>query len=216
MIKIISAYTENLIDYIDISKPILEKYCKKHGYDHELFIIPNHYKRPYAWFKIEALLKQQNNTKHTLWMDADSVIVNTNFKIESLIKTNKYLYISKDMHSINTGVMLIANNEYMKNFLSEVWEQEDTINHCWWEQKAMINLLEKNYLKINDHIEYVQQNILNAYDYSQYQDFNDEGHINHESFIFHAPGLQKDIRLNLLKKYGYMNEQPRRYSSYRQ
>lgn len=200
-IHIISAYTDNLIDMINVSKPILSEYCYRNNYSYDIFNIPTDYIRPYSWFKIDKLIQIDNDYDYILWMDADSVIVNKQFKIESIINKNKYFYISKDLHNINCGVFMIHNNNYMKKFLENTWNKTQYLNHCWWEQAAIIDSIENNIFNISQYIEYIPQCVLNAYDYKYYSNTKQDGQVTANSFIFHCPGLDHRLRLELLVKY---------------
>lgn len=205
MIHVISACNEEYNCFKDISKPTIVNYCRKYNYNIKFDTIPVDYSRPYSWYKIDVLkqaILDSNQVKYLLWIDSDAVILNTNFNLLDLIKSNKYLYISKDMHNINCGSMLIKKNQYMYDFLDEVWNKKEFLNHCWWEQAAIIDLIENNYNNINEHIEYVPQKYFNAYDYRFYSGHaNHDGHVCKESLIFHAPSLPKLTRLELMKKY---------------
>ena len=204
MIHFITGYTENYQGLTDISLPVLKQYCLKNNYQCSIYQIPKNYLRPYSWFKIDKLIEaSKSNTGYSFWTDSDSIIVNYNYQIEQLIRPNKFLYVAKDMHDINCGVLMIKNNEFMTNFLQQVWEQTQFINHVWWEQAAIIELIKQNYMNISDYIEYVPQKIFNAYDYSYYSIRSNEGQVDSSSFIVHAPGLSLETRLQIMKKYGH-------------
>lgn len=204
MIKILSAYTENIQEYLEITRPILKSYCEQNQYLFQIDKIPIDFERPYAWYKIKMILDNMGdkNISYLLWMDADSVIINKNFKIESLIKDKKYLYISKDINDINSGVMLIKINDFTKLFFEKVWMSVEFINHIWWEQAAIIDLINNNVMDIMNHLNYVDQNVLNAYDYAFYGNKqHPQGQVSKNSFIFHSPSLAKTTRLQLIRKY---------------
>jgi hypothetical protein len=207
MITILSAYDQNYKSLMDISKTTIINYAKKYNYNFNFIEIPNNYERPSPWYKIELLKKYfqkdpDNESEYILWIDCDAIILNTNFDLLSCVKTNKFLYISKDVNAINSGVMLIKKNKYMYDFLTEVWNKTEFIDHIWWENAAIIYLIETNFNNINAHIEYLPQKYFNSYDYKYYgYDHNHQGHVCEESFIFHTPGLPKTIRLELMKYY---------------
>lgn len=204
-IKIISAYAGSYKEYIDISSFAIERYCSKHNYDYSIYSIPHTFNRPHSWFKISKFLEILANEDYdyTLWLDADATIVSINTKLESFIKENKNIYISKDMNNINCGIILIKNDNLTKQYLDEVWNKTKYINHHWWEQAAFIELIDSNFSNICQSIEYLDQSIFNAYDYNYYTEKRPEGQVNDKSIIFHAPGLSHDTRLNLIKKYTY-------------
>lgn len=203
MITVISGYTDTIKDLASISFSTIEKYCKYNNINYDVSIIPKNYSRPYSWFKVEKLIKYtSSNIGYTLWIDADAIIINNNFNLYSIIKPDKYIYVSRDFNNINCGSILIQNNTYTTKFLIELWNQVNFINHIWWEQGAFIHLCDNNFMDIKNHIEYIPQHIFNAYDYNYYDTvFNIDGHINEDSFIFHTPGLPNQIKLKLLKEH---------------
>jgi hypothetical protein len=202
MFHIITAFTKNYQPYIDISSPILDKYCTKHNYEKHIYEIPDNYSRPVSWYKVEQLLNHINtNSGFSLWLDTDTIIINSDFKLDSIVSENKFIYISKDMNNINAGVMMIKNNTYSYEFFQKVWGSTQFLNHIWWEQAAMIDLIDKNYMNINNHIKYIPQNIFNSYAYEYYGYPNHDGQVCKDSFILHCPGLPNNTRLQLLKYY---------------
>lgn len=211
MFDIITAFTDNYKEFFNLSEPVLTDYCNKNNYERYVYSISNNYSRPASWYKVERLLEHTRKGKgFSLWLDIDTIIVNSNFKLESLIVENKFIYISKDINNINAGVLMIKNNDYCNNFFTKVWNSTQYLNHCWWEQAAIIELIEQNYMNIAEHIEYVPQNILNAYEYIHYGYPDNPGQVNSDSFIFHCPALSYPLRLRLLQKYkNFYNESSR-------
>lgn len=202
MFNIITAFTENYQPYIDISSSILDQYCEKHNYKKYVYKIPNDYSRPVSWYKVEKLLDHINEgTEFSLWLDTDTVIINSDFTLESIISEDKFIYISKDMNNINAGVMMIKNNDYSYSFFEKVWNSTQFLYNKWWEQAAMIDLIDQNYMDIQQHIKYIPQHIFNAYAYEYYGCSNHAGQVCKDSFILHCPGLPHDTRLELLRHY---------------
>ena len=207
MFDIITAFTDNYKPLFDLSEPALTHYCQKNSYIKHIYTIPDNYHRPASWYKIEKLLDHTTtNTGFSLWLDVDTMIINSNFDLKSLVVDDKFIYISKDMNNINAGVVMIQNNEYCNSFLQKVWDSTEYLNHCWWEQAAIVNLIDQNYMNITNHIEYVPQNIFNAYEYAFYGYSEHPGEVDHNSFIFHCPALSYEVRWQLLKKYKILNE----------
>lgn len=120
----------------------MEKYAEKHGFDIKLFnnIMIN---RPPAWTKIFIVRKLFNNSKNydfILWVDSDALFVRFNEDIRREIQHNKDFYLVKH-DGPNTGLFLIRNSEWSKNFLKDTWNFKKYIYHNLWENAAINDLL---------------------------------------------------------------------------
>lgn len=199
-IKIISAYTENISEMAQINTYSISEYCLINSIDHEVFILKD-IERPAPWYKIKILIDEfaKNDYEYFLWIDSDAIIYNNKFDISTILKDNKEIYLSKDFNNINSGVILIKKTEFTLKILNKIWEMTEYLNHIWWEQKAIIHLIEENYLNINSVVEFVPQNILNAYDYRYYGFECHDGNFNSNSFVVHFPSLPVETRIHAMK-----------------
>jgi hypothetical protein len=102
--------------------------------------------RPAPWHKI--LVMRQLFASHydyVFWIDADAIFIDYQRNIADEIEADKELYLVK--HNIdskeipNTGVILIKNSEWSHKLLSQIWEKQEYINHKWWENAALIDIL---------------------------------------------------------------------------
>jgi len=106
--------------------------------------------RPIAWSKIPFLLDVCSKLDEgaLVWQsDADVLITNMNIRVEEhvvpLLPKGKDLLLTRDAcGSINTGNMLFRNTEWFRGFLKRAYEQTQFMYHIWWEQAAMIHLLQ--------------------------------------------------------------------------
>lgn len=120
-------------------------YCQHHGYD---FIYSEESEDPSRniyWSKILLTLKALENPayKWVVWMDADTLIMNTDVPLEDIIDEGYQFMISKDWNGINSGVFFIKNGPWAKDFLENVYTRTDCINTWWPEQIAIAKELEK-------------------------------------------------------------------------
>ena len=193
MFKIITAYNHRYETLANIVTPIFRDYCSYHKYQYQEYIISDNYLRPAPWAKIEYLLKEidQRPNYYTLWIDSDAVILNKNIDLWSFVKPNKFLYLSKDHNNINSGVVLIKNHIEIKNLLLKAWTLTQYLNHEWWEQAALIDLITKNYNGINYYIEYIEPEIFNTINIEPTD----------KSFIAHLAGPFLERKEFYLKKY---------------
>lgn len=138
-----------------LSKALQSKkdYCEVHDYE---FILGDEKfwdrEKPIPWSKIPFLLHVLNNSKDGEFIflsDADVYITNLEFDIEesivSLMLDTKDLFMTLDSCGhINDGNILIRNSEWSRDFWKRVYEQTDLLYHPWWENAAVIKLLETN------------------------------------------------------------------------
>lgn len=195
MFKIITAYNNKFKELANYNIPIIKNYCEYYGYSYQIYEIPENYPRPAAWSKIDYLIQEINNrpNQYTLWIDADAIILRHDIDLWSFVEPEKYFYLSRDNNNINTGVMLLKNNDIIKKFLTKSWSLTKYLNHIWWEQASIIELIDTNYLDINRYIQFVPQNIFNA----------DDACINELSFIGHFPSPFFEKKTYDVKKYAH-------------
>lgn len=195
---IISAYTDNFKEIADISYQTYEKYCKKQDMSFSIFKLIN-IERPASWYKIPLILDRfKEGYEYVMWVDADTLVINNDFKLNDIINNKYEIYICEDMNGFNCGVMIWKNSELTKSILNTIWNMENFINHSWWEQAAFIELYNKD-PSVQDIVCQVPQNIMNAYDYSLYNIDNHTGQVNKQSFIFHLPGIENSSRIKIMK-----------------
>ena len=128
-------------------------YCKKQGYT---CIIGDEQfwdrERPIPWSKIPFLLDVLKNSEENelvFMSDADVYITNSALRIEDhivpLLPQGKDLLLTIDSCGhINDGNILIRNTPWTRDFWKRVYEQTDLLYHVWWENAAVIKLLEEN------------------------------------------------------------------------
>lgn len=126
-------------------------YASQHGYNYieggEEFWDRT---KPIPWSKIPFLLDILNKLPEgaLLWLsDADVLITNPQLTIEeqmgSLLPPSKDMLLCIDACAhINSGNILMRNTAWMRDYWKRVGEQTELTYHIWWENAAMIKLLE--------------------------------------------------------------------------
>ncbi len=126
-------------------------YAEKHGYTYiqggEEFWDRS---RPIPWSKIPFVLDALGKLPEgaIVWLsDADVLITNPNLKVEdqmaSLLPSGKDLLMCIDACGhINSGNVLMRNTSWLRDYWRRVGEQKELLYHIWWENAAMIKLLE--------------------------------------------------------------------------
>jgi len=126
-------------------------YAERHGYTYiegnEEFWDRD---RPIPWSKVDFVLhvlQKLPEGELVFLSDADVMITNPDLRlqeqVEPLLPKTKDLLMSIDACGhINSGNMLMRNSEWLRDWWRRVAEQEDLLYHIWWENAAMIRLLE--------------------------------------------------------------------------
>lgn len=209
--KVITAYTENYKELYDYTSKSFILYCEKNGYDFEGYLIPKEYPNLPSFYKIELLLNDLKNYDYVLWIDVDAIILRPDFKLESLIKSERNLYISNTINFLNCGVMMFRKSEWAIKFLTDVKEYDVEKNiyniqriDGWWEQ-AIIHefFLSGKYATYhNAHI--VNQTLFNAMLNNMHNISDDNGQLSSDSFIFHLAGYlagSNERPVGVIKKF---------------
>lgn len=143
---------------LNVALPRFYDYSIKHGYD---LYIPSiekikqvclsynwDHNRPTSWLKIPIIKSLFLNGYETvLWLDSDIFINKIDIDIAQFnsISLIQGLVAHEDKYEgrvPNAGVWLL--NKSALSFLDKMWNLTDYINHKWWEQGAMIELMQNN------------------------------------------------------------------------
>lgn len=199
-------------DYMRAMEPLLEskrQYAKKHGYD---FLIggkdvwDKH--RPVPWSKFNMIHKCMEHYDFLFWSDADSIILNDEFKLESLIdmlpQEKDILWTYDACNHLNNGHMLIrGKSEWVKEFFNRAYSQTDLLYHIWWDNAAMIRLYETNSID-RSKIETSNQHwLFNAYVFSAKETANDSSVrlYKHGDFLVHFAGVYDPLNIYRMALY---------------
>lgn len=106
--------------------------------------------KPIPWSKIPFILDILSKIPEgaLVWLsDADVLITNPELTVEeqmgSLLPTSKDMLLCIDACAhINSGNILMRNTGWLRDFWGRVGKQTDLTYHIWWENAAMIRLLE--------------------------------------------------------------------------
>lgn len=120
-------------------------YAEKHGLE-AVLLRGMETSRPLPWHKILVIQRLfAAGYDYVFWIDADAIFVSYDSDISLEIEKGKDLYLVK--HAIdakdvpNTGVMLIKNSGWSSLLLNMIWLKEQYLNHKWWENAAVLDIL---------------------------------------------------------------------------
>lgn len=143
-------------------------YCAKYNMD---LIMDNSLydeSRPAAWTKIRVMQTYLPKYDYLWWIDADTYIMNpdippAHFIINNRLYHDRHMLLSHDWKMINTGVWIVRNTRFSKEFLAAIYEQDHHINDGNWEQTAFIELYEDNTDKAKERIHVIYHIDFNSY-----------------------------------------------------
>lgn len=106
--------------------------------------------RPIPWSKVGFVLDTLSKLPEgdlVFLSDADVMITNPTLRLEDhvvpLLPAEKDLLMTIDACGhLNSGNMLMRNGPWLRDWWRRVGEQTDLLYHIWWENAAMIRLLE--------------------------------------------------------------------------
>jgi len=188
------------------SKINKELYCEKHGYafieeNGEGKLIPSN---GIPWMKLPLIFYNLFKYDYIFYTDADSLIMNSETTIESLIDENYDMIIASDWIMPNTGQMIIKNSSFCKDFLMAAYSNTDynTTEHTNgrygnYEQGSIIALYDKNFADCKSKIKIVEPHIMNSY-WFNYMPGN---------MIFHFACVKGDTLLGMIREF-YPNRLP--------
>lgn len=150
-ISVVSSYTDNISDIAAITVKNKESYCKKHNYS--IFINKERLSlRHPGWDKIKLILQRMevDNCDYFVWMDNDAYITNTSLRLDFICNNyseKNFIICSErpddsvkeldenidfnnlsNLRLINSGIFIIKNNNWGKQFLEEVWQTASNTN----------------------------------------------------------------------------------------
>ena len=163
----------------------------------------------------------KNDSDFLMWIDADAFFNNFDIDINSQIEEDKDIYLVKhfcEVHKgsiyentkltilrINTGVILLRVSEFVKEFLHKVWENKSYINHPWWEQASVMDIIgfrsELNgNLNDNKGNHYLEKIKFLPNEWNSIPSNLDLSMEKQEPIIVHLAGMNNEDRANYLKK----------------
>jgi hypothetical protein len=135
-------------DLLAVSSITFEAYAARHGYDLRLETEVVAPERPPAWSKIALVRELLDGYDEVLWIDADAIFLDISKDIAELVRPGKDLYLVEHLYeqddswrSANTGVFLVRSTRWARRFLDRVWAAEQYVDHAWWENAAVLDLL---------------------------------------------------------------------------
>lgn len=128
--------------------PTFAEFAARHGYELHLYDTnPAPPDRPPSWGKVLLLQQLLSRYDEVLWIDADAVVLDDTRDITDDLEPGDLMGLvahvtpEGDDPIPNSGVWLLRNDPAVIDFLDEVWDCTGFIDHKWWENAAVLQLL---------------------------------------------------------------------------
>tara|TARA_B100001121_G_C18534553_1_gene547703 strand:+ start:29 stop:853 length:825 start_codon:yes stop_codon:yes gene_type:complete len=223
-LKIITSHDDNYKQIGDITTKSMLKYADRFNLKFKFLDMPDT-GRVQTWNKILQIKDeiQKKEDDYIMWVDADAFFPNDAENILSVIDNKYEIYLSSHYCSvfkgsnykntilttnrINCGVMIFKVNDFCLKFLENVWNKKEYINHFWYEQAAIMDLVGlkadiTGNLKDNKGNDFYLNKI--KFLSKEWNSIPSFGAISSESIrpsIIHLAGIDNNDRLKLLNDY---------------
>lgn len=181
-----------------------ETYCRIHGYDlrdDEDTYDPS---RPYAWSKVKLMQKcleerkedRSNKYDYIVWIDADTFIMNNDYKLEEFIvdlSGGRDVMLATDKEMINSGVIFMKNTSWSRLFLQTLWNHTDFLHANNWEQNAIIHMFDNNEIACKENMAVLPKELQTRF--NSYHGLYRPG-----QFLVHLAGCFRDDKSHGLEK----------------
>jgi galactosyl transferase GMA12/MNN10 family len=122
-------------------------YSQRHGYELRIGTGES-LGRPAAWAKVPFIQRLLGEYQEVLWLDADVVILDLAEDLADHVEPDAYQALVEnrvgDRTWVNTGVWFLRADERTDRFLQAVWDSTDYIDHPWWENTPVLEMLGYN------------------------------------------------------------------------
>lgn len=172
--------------------PAKRRYCDRFGYDFIAFDEVLDSTRHPSWSKIIAIQRVLPHYDWVFWCDTDAVLWNREAGLRQFVASASEDAVFQANHEgVNAGLFFIRNSSWSFNFLTEVYRQEHLVDHPWWEQAAIIELLKND--DVQSHVKiYAQQEPRGGFHgYRMYDDW--------DKIFIHYAGLRRTLLLPLVE-----------------
>eukprot|EP00890_Picochlorum_soloecismus_P001314 jgi/Picsp_1/2183/NSC_05648-R1_subunit of golgi mannosyltransferase complex len=151
-------------------------YAEKHGYSfHVVDRAPSGSSRHPAWLKYSSVLKLLSSFDFVWTVDVDTVILNMEQRLESIINPVIDMLVGIDPNGwSNTGSFIARSSDWTKMFLMYLWTQDKVgRTNRVWEQGAFEYAINSRMLpkasqanddhwRLSSHIQFIGQDVFNA------------------------------------------------------
>ncbi|HRP30472.1 MAG TPA: hypothetical protein PKV73_01205 [Agriterribacter sp.] len=197
MTYLLMHYTPNWEPIVDITRPIHEEYCERHGYKLIIDEVPEY--KIYNGLQKLRMLDYLDYGDTALVMDADALITNFKYRLQPFFAaTNKDVLVAD---GLNMGVFLFRKSEQSMKFIKFISNEIRAAKfNC--EQDAM----EWAFGKDMEWAFVIEHPCFNSFLPEHYPDITEprekiSSAWEYGDFILHLPALEMEKRLSLMQEY---------------
>lgn len=199
-IGIFTHYDEVMRPVADMTVPVMQKYCDKHGYE---FTALTHRlsDRRIVWDKIPLLLQNWDSAAWLLYLDADILLTNHTITLESIIQSWPEMdaILGTDINGLNFGAFLLRSCDWCRDYLIRAWAKGD-LPDTTSEQDGLIKALLEDLT--GARVGRAAQSDFNSYPYEMYgHSVATPGNWEPDHFAMHLPGMTAERRIEVFSEY---------------
>ena len=131
--------------WLEVAAPTFAAYATLHGYEFVQVTERLCESRPPSWDRIPLLSRLLQEHETVVWVDADCCFVDLEADIADRLVDGAFMAVNENVTDRgrvpNAGVMVLRAGEITQRFLREVWARVDRVEHPWWENAAMLDVL---------------------------------------------------------------------------
>ena len=132
-------------ELLDIGRPLLEDWAQRFGYDLDLRTSLLAPERPASWSKIRLVRELLATHRVVVWVDADTVVVDGRADLASRVNRRRPLAMVAHTYGgqsvPNLGIFAMRSGHRTKALLDRIWTMTEYVDHKWWENAALLDLL---------------------------------------------------------------------------
>ena len=172
--------------------PAKRRYCDRFGYDFIAFDEVLDSARHPSWSKIIAIQRVLPHYDWVFWCDTDAVLWNAEAGLRQFAASASEDAVFQANHEgVNAGLFFIRNSSWSLQFLTDVYRQEHLVDHPWWEQAAIIELLKNDDVRSHVKIYGQREPPGGFHGYRMYDDW--------DKIFLHFAGLKRTLLLPLVE-----------------
>jgi hypothetical protein len=136
-------------ELLSIARPSYQAFAKRHGYDYFEADRIGH-QRPPAWYKVTCLIELLKSYDVAAFFGADLVVVDgrEDFPLDGDWWQAMVVHNTKCGMVPNDDMWIV--NQNMIQLLEKVWALDKYLNHGWWEQAALLDVMGYEHLQVSE------------------------------------------------------------------
>lgn len=199
---ITSESSESFKSVSDITFPIIQEYCDRHGYEFRPKVVVNP-ERDSIWERVRSLQAALKDCDWAVHIDADCLVTNMHIPLTEFIENEKSIVIScapyRGTPMFNDGFCMVRGYDGFNSILDKCWEMNRPQDGIFCAQDALWRMYQVSW---RDFFSVQPQKRFNSFIWSAYnKPESTPGNWTPGDFILHLPGMTTEKRVELLTRY---------------